>query len=494
MPRKKGQKAQSVKPLSQMEGQIKQTQLENEMLDSVLKEREKRLKKLEEMKARERLLLNEGPLPGEGDNGEGEEIEGLPEPRHRFMSPRGIEREQQEMLQKQESFEKILSDFGDTQGRVEVYRLKDGVYHRMGSINANEWSDGLEGVAKRYGGGTFKVRLRAPDGSFAGETIVPFDEDAYPKPSEKAQLLPAIVQAPDQSAMLRVITEMNERSNERQMMMMKTMMESMAAMSNNKPSSMLNNMNDLMAFKEMLAEKKNPANELGTLVSVLQKGMELGQSAAPAEGGILDGLLSKILSGDTIARVAQALAPATQPQAEGGADNPPPPPPAPRRQLPAPAAQGHQHQQQQQAVRQNPPPAKREDDKMNLAVMMYKPVILGYAKNKVAPEKVAKMIVARIAAINEGWLIIVDDFLKLPDTKAKFVYSYAPELKPADKWVDAVMSEMAKTIQTMYQEAEVERPAKKAAAAKKPADKKPAPAPAEKPEEKKAATPEIPAP
>ena len=78
----------------------------------------------------------------------------------------------------------------------------------------------------------------------------------------------------------------------------------------------------------------------------------------------------------------------------------------------------------------------------NPFILAYKAVILGYARKNQSPKKTAELIVSRIGGINPNWLLIVDDFLKLPDTKEKFVFDYAPELREHEAWVDKVMKEM----------------------------------------------------
>ena len=79
----------------------------------------------------------------------------------------------------------------------------------------------------------------------------------------------------------------------------------------------------------------------------------------------------------------------------------------------------------------------------NPLVLAYVPVIMGYAKKNQHPKKTAELIVSRIGGINPNWLLIVDDFLKLPDTKEKFIYDYAPALREHDAWVTKVMKEMS---------------------------------------------------
>lgn len=446
MPRKKNvkklEKNRGERPLSPIEEKLRSTSQENEMMEKVLKERKKRLAELEEVQARERLAL--GRSQDEMDNGEDSSAEGPRRefaggPRRQMVGPRRMERESEEGLERQEEFERTLEQFTETQGMVDVYRLKDGNYAKMASIEAKDWGTGLETVAKRFGGGTFKVRLRAPDGTFAGETVVHYDEEAYPKPSEKITMQP---QGVDQVAMLRAMNEMNERSNERMMSMMNGMMSTFASMNAGK-SSMLNNMNDLMAFKEMLAEKKNPATELNTLVGVLQKGMELGANTSAPEESLLGSILGKVLNGDTISKLAQALSvPAAQAEV-------PQPPPAARQQLPAPRPQA---------------PAKpKKEEGMSLFLKMYKPAILGYAKKKENPRKLAELIVSRIYAIKPDALLVVDDFLKLPDTKESIVYDYAPELRAYDAWVEKVMAQMSIVIAELAQGQKAKRAKNKAA-------------------------------
>jgi hypothetical protein len=445
----KTKKAPAVKDpskLSPLEAKLKETLLENESLAKANKERKKHLEEMERLQAQERMLTA-GPQEEE------------PEPEaSSFMARnigiggggvvRGMPRDEQqaeEFLQKQEAFEALLGDFQDTAGKVEIYRLKDGNnWAKMGSFSAKEWGNSLESVAKKFGGGTFKVRLRAPNGTMAGETITEFDEEAYPKPSAIAQ---PIVVPNNNIEMMKFMAESQEKANDRFMLVMGKFMESMGNVTGQK-QNMISSVQDLALFKEMFTPKnevkKNPLEDMNTLLTVLQQGMNLGAQTAPteSEGGLLGGLLKNLMSGENLNRVGDILRQVVTPM-------PPPPPPAPAQpqiaRQPAPV-------QQAQPVTKKP----EEGNAMNLAVIAYKPIILGYATKKSNPKKVAEIIVSRVGAINEGWLLIVDDFLKLPTTKDEFVYKYAPELRQFDGWVDKVMKEMGLYIRELMEEAEAE--------------------------------------
>ena len=95
---------------------------------------------------------------------------------------------------------------------------------------------------------------------------------------------------------------------------------------------------------------------------------------------------------------------------------------------------------------------------MNLFLMMYKPVIVNHAKANADPATLATQIVERIP---DAYILIVDDFLKMPTTKETIVYQYAPELREFDAWVDAVMLEMQKVIKESFEPETEEAPEKK---------------------------------
>jgi hypothetical protein len=454
MPRKKNTQSDPTK-LSPIEQKAKAINLENESLDKALKEKKKRLDELERLNAQERLLTAGDPDPeAEGSEEGGAEGPSRFFPRNLGIGGGGVLRgeprnpeQAEEFMRKQEDFERKMAEFVDTDGRVHVYRLKDGNnWAKMGSYSAKDWGGSLETVAKKFGGGTFKVRLHAPNGEFAGEQIVEYDEEAYPKPAAIAALVP--VQNNNNSDMLKIMMEMQATMHRETQAQMANFMQTMAGVMGNK-ASLVSSVQDLAMFKEMFTDKTkvNPMDNMNTLLTVLQQGMNLGAQTAPpeGEGGLISKLLGSFLTGENLNRVGdimrtvvtapQAPAPAPAPQAQ------------PQRQLPPPAPK----------PAANPNPTVKEGDNgMNLVVMAYKPIIMGYAKTKQNPKKTAEIIVSRIAAIKSEWLLIVDDFLKLPDTKEKFVYAYAPELKEYDAWVVKVMKEMSMYIKELMDEAEEE--------------------------------------
>lgn len=460
MPRKNKDKAvKNPNELNPLEAKLKALTLENEMLDKALKERQKKLDHMERLNAQERLLTGEEPAEEENDDQPASPFF----PRNLGIGGGGVVRnpnqspeQADEYLRKQEDFERRLNEFQDTDGKVHIYRLKDGNnWAKMGTFSAKEWGGSLETVAKKFGGGTFKVRLHAPNGEFAGENIQEFDEEAYPKPSAiQAAVIPMQNNNLD---IVKAMQDMNEKGQERFMAMQAQFMQTMGQMLGQK-SSMISNVQDLAMFKEMFQDKKpvNPLDNMNTLMTVLQQGMNLGaQTSAPVgeDGGILGKLLGSLMTGDNLARVGDIMRSAvTTPPASQ-------PAPAPVRRLPAPpapAAGASPAPQEAERPAANPNPPQKENTGMNLALLAYKPIIMGYARTKQSPKKTAEIIVSRIGSINEGWLLIVDDFLKLPDTKEKFVYSYAPELKEFDVWVDKVMKEMGSYIKELMTEAEAE--------------------------------------
>ena len=444
--KKKGADAASgAKPLDALELKIKELSEKNEMLDRTLKEREKRLNKMEALNAQERILTGEAPEAGE----ETDPDDGGPSPffprnlgtggggvfRSRPSSPEQAD----EYIRKQEEFEIQLRDFTQTEGKVDVYKLgSDGnTWEKMGSNSAKDWGTSLEKCAKTFGGGTYKVRLRAPNGTFVGENIVDFNVDAYPKPSAVAA---APLQRDNSAEMTKMMMEMQLRMHQESQAQQAQFMQTMATMMGQK-ASMINSVQDLALFKEMFAEKKtdkkSPTEDLNVLLTVLDQGMKLGAQTAPPEaeggGGLLSKLLMNLLTGENVARVGDIMKNAVQS----------PPARNPQPQLPAPGqapVRKPAQPQPQAASHANPPQEKKE--MKNPFILAYKAVILGYARKNQSPKKTAELIVSRIGGINPNWLLIVDDFLKLPDTKEKFVFDYAPELREHEAWVDKVMKEM----------------------------------------------------
>jgi len=455
MPKRKtpegGQDAPANKKPSKMTKEMAAVSLENEMLKKTLAERKKHLDELRKLKAEEAMLLS-GQDEGEGEgDGEGERLPPMAFGRRRmpFVAPRRPD----ERLANTEEFENTFAEFQNTDGKVEVYRLKDNTYAKIGAFPAKEWGDSLEGVAKKFGGGTFKVKLRSPDGTFSGETIVTFDEEAYPKPSQRPQE-PAV----NHLELLRMLQEKEEKNQDKFMTMMTAMMTTLAQTIGGK-SNMISTMSDLAHFKELFAndKKESPDEGVMKLLKMFEMGMEFKATNTPAvegESGFLLGLAKELLTGNNMTRLTEALKttgkgnppvrpalppPAVRPVAP--AAMPPAPPPPPPAAAPAEAAPAQPEQPAQEEVEM--------DLKTKLFLATYRPIILGYAKAGKDPRQVAEMIVARIP---DEYLLIVDDVLKVETTKEAWVYTYAPELREFDPWVSAVMSEMSVAIAEAFSE------------------------------------------
>ena len=97
-------------------------------------------------------------------------------------------------------------------------------------------------------------------------------------------------------------------------------------------------------------------------------------------------------------------------------------------------------------------PQPEVDTKTKLMIGMYRPIIYGYAQKKVEPEQVAQMIMKRLESLSDDALLIMHDAMQSPTTKELWVYSFGPELREFDEWVDKVMAAMSKIIGDMFEE------------------------------------------
>lgn len=506
MPRKK----KATEPLpaggkdTKMKSEMRDLNLENEMMDKVLAARKKKLEQLKAMKAEEELLI--GSSAPEGDDTEaapGFEMFDSDTPQGRPFPPRRpYDRSPNGQLDRNSAFEATLAEFTETDGKVEIYRLKDNTYAKIGTYPAKEWGNSLESVAKKFGGGTYKIRLRAPDGTIGGETIVTFDEEAYPKPSQRP-----VEPAANPMELFKLMQEREEKNQDKFMVMMSTMMSTLANTIGQK-SNMISNMNDLAHFKQLFADKDKPAPEpeekVMKLLEMFQTGMEFGakNSGGDSEPSIMS-MLAKVLTGDGLPRLTEALKvglqppPQLPPRPRPQAPRPNPPvalvPPQAQQVLPlpavspatpAPAADEDGEEQPSDIPAASPQQEQPMSLASNFVVVTYKPVILGYAQHNADPRQVADMIIERVGRLNEGWLLIMDDFLKVPTTKELWVYGNAPELRAFDSWVDSVMAALAEGITEFFKEEPEEVPAEPAAvqAPAKPVKPKKEKAPKSEPE------------
>lgn len=457
MSRKKSASVET-SPDTKMQNEMRNLDLTNAMMKKALAEQKKNLEEMRKLKAEQALLVGE-----DNDN------QGFDDSPSRSRRP--YDRSPEGQIERSAEFENTLSEFTDTEGKVEVYRLKDNNYAKVGTFPAKEWGNSLENVAVKFGGGTYKVRLRCPDGTLGGETICTFDEEAYPKPS----LRPVDNTGANQMQLFEMMAQREEKNQDKFMLMMSTMMSTLANTIGQK-TNMIANMSDLAQFKQLFGDKDKAkdggAESVEKFLNMFQMGMEFGQKNAGGDGEpSFMNLIMKALSGDGLPKLTEALK----------ASLPPPPPPAaaPRAGAPRPAVRNIPKSlplpvQQGEAIvpepANNPEP---EAPQMSMVTKMflstYRPIILGYAKGNAEPSKVAELIVERVGALNEGWLLIVDDFLKVPTTKEMFVYANAPELREYEAWVDLVMVELSLAIAEYFAE-----PAPKAA---KPKKEKKAPAP-----------------
>jgi len=453
MPRKKNKDQKPTPETSAMKRRMSDLALENDMMEKAIKRREENLKRLRAIQADEALALaNQDP-----EDDPPPPPPGMLANRRRFHIPQ----EGEDEGERAGEFERTLADFSSTDGRVEVYRYRDNTYAKVGSFPAKEWGDSLEGIAKRFGGGTFKVELRDPNGTFAGKTIVHFDEDAYPKPSAKT-----VEPVSNNIEILRIMQENSDRNSQQMMTMLTTMMTTLASSLGNK-QNLISNINELASFKDLFGPKTVDDDEKAMkFLKMFETGMSMGKKLTPGESGegsFLGGLLREVLSGENGLRLTEMLKSAARPApGNGNGGRRAAPAPAPGSRPPAlppdirpnplsePAGQPELEPQPQPEERQEhePMPQPDVDVKTKMMIAMYRPILFGHAQKNADPETVAEMILKRISS--DDFLLIVDDAIQSPVTKELWVYSFAPELRDYDKWVGLVMAAMSRQIREMF--------------------------------------------
>jgi len=423
--------------VSELEKELAEKKKENEQLKAVLEEREKLMKKYQELEAKERLMkvqkLKESGALDEPEPIDDEDDSEMDKPTMSLPADAFGVKEQ-----KLTEFEKLLKQFNENNsGTIEIFRIDAGRQIKIGKYPVKDFGVDLDSVARKFGGGEYKLRLRNPDGTFAGEITEYYDEIAYPKPTNTPQY--PIIQQSNSPDIATIISQINSQMEKNQMLIMNVMTKIIDSMAQR--NNLISSVKDIVEIKDLVAPKKqeeNPVKSIEMLIDILLKGIELGKSQSENVGGD-DGIF-----GDLLKIAVSTL--------KGGQMNKP--------QLEQVIKQVKEKVNTQSVpepqVRENPPQITQEVKQQgannmsdNLIIKMYKPFILQYAKENKNPHDVAVQIFSKIP---EQYLPICYDFCNLP-TRVDESINFIPELKDYRDWVDKVLSEGKTLIEEYFKEA-----------------------------------------
>lgn len=425
--------------LSEMEKKLAQMNLENEQMKKVLKEREEQLAKLEKVKAMEKLA--NADLETEEEE---EEFE-IPELEDEIEAKPPIKPEDT-LLSKNSEFERVLETFNkNNEGTIDIYRLRDGKEYKIGSIPVKEFGTTLDNIAKKYGGGEYMLYLRDRDGRFAKRTSVYYDEIAYPTPSNTTPMYPVINNQPDITTLVKNIQEQSEKSTDKMMAMMTAVMQSFGQMFAQK-SALISSVRDVETIAELFEGRKkkedSPLNNLETLLTIFEKGMEFGSQANKGEEpdneflGLVKTLLPSVLGKQDGSKLPlkDVINEIKLKSNKAPIPNPP------------------QIEKKETIAQSNQVNEKKETTQMNLIQQLmienYKKTIIELAKQNYDIEKTAKMVIARIPTDYLAWSY---DFSKLPNVVDVSI-TYIPELAEYREWTEKVLTRCSAILEEIIKE------------------------------------------
>lgn len=441
MPRKKSKKEEPQIEVSELELELAEKKKENEQLKAVIEEREKLLKKYEELEAKERLMkINKMKESGElevedtSDEEEDKEIDFSEIVKDIKPSISDIPQ-----TTKKDEFEKLLEQFNEqNKGTLEVYRIDGGRQIKIGRFSVRDIGSDLDSIARKFGGGEYRLRLRNPDGTFAGEITEYYDEIAYPRPTMNNNFIPMYnpSQNSDISAILTSIYQMNKENQLMIMNLMTKMVESIG-----QRNQFINSIKDIVEIKELVSPKvkeENPVKSIDTLINVLLKGIELGKmnnEGGESDVSIIMDLVKSVIPVLTAKSIPKPTIEQVMKEVKDKVENQ--------------VKQVEQVNEIKQ-IEQKPVNSGGIDMSNNIILKMYKPYIIEFAKSNKNPKDVAMVIFSKIP---EQYLPICYDFILYPDRFTEIV-KWIPELKDYKEWVDKVLEEGKKLIEDYFKEIE----------------------------------------
>jgi hypothetical protein len=426
---KKIKKNPEAEPLiSDFEKRMAQMTLENAQLKQVNEETRKAMETLQTTIAQRRLTLNQIAA-------EAPEIEEAPpeEPLETGGAPA--------LFESNSKFESTLRDFNSrSEGTIEIFRIKEnGVEAKIGSFSVKDWGTSLEKCAKSYGGGEFKAVLRDENGHYRGNTVVYYDELAYPRPPAGA-IGSAPQPAADLSDLVKTLHQQSEVQQDKTMAMFMKMMEVV----NNRPqANPVGELENLIRLKKLMeppqVESPSPLKDVSTLLSLFQKGVETGEKMAPraetgGEGDFMS--LLSMLAPAVAPALGRVLAKSTPPQELSKALD------VIKEKAGVPAVPAA-------AVEITASPEVKDMDfKTKMILALYKGPLLDMAKNSFDAAKTAQMILLKVP--EEHYSMALD--LASAPNRLELVYGYIPELSSFAPWTESVLKEGAEILRQYFTE------------------------------------------
>ncbi len=109
---------------------------------------------------------------GEDDPEETDEAPTEPEPQPTLIS---------EPAQPESKLDRILKTLNG-EGKIEVFKMTAGTPCKVGTYQLDDYPDIMESIARKHGGGDYRIRFKNPRGEYVGQDTQSFDPDAYAKP------------------------------------------------------------------------------------------------------------------------------------------------------------------------------------------------------------------------------------------------------------------------------------------------------------------------
>lgn len=371
-------------------------------INTVLAEAE--IAKAEELQARKKKLLKEQAetlrqeraLAEAEDPGETEETEDRPGPGEAVS----------------EDLLSVIEDLQDD-SRFFVYKVQEnGETSKLGSYSVSEWPERMEKVAKKAGGGNFKILFKDGHGRTVKQTTQTFDTDFYKQEDEEKKAgsdLMTLLMSQAQEAR-REAAEARRESAETMRTLITAMMAPKAE------TGLFKSAQDVAAIGALF-KGNDKTDPMETLRMGIELGMKMSEGKEPAS------TLDKVL--ETMAPAALQLMSRIQPKGAPAARPAASPAPA---ALPKPL--------------EPPTPESAAEDpiKAHPFYKQYVPKILAAAKGNEPAGEWAEMITDIVPGIYHPHLVGI---MEKPDL-VEFLGSYEPEARNYAPWIVALRDEVLK--------------------------------------------------
>lgn len=372
-------------------------------------------------------------------------------------------------------FERTFQDMADAaEGKIVILKRNEEStrFETIGTFEIEGWGRTLDTMAKRYGGGEFRVKLMDADGHYikGGSATLVYSKAAFPDPKVAAGGAAPGGAGLDFLSFMKESAAQQEKSLDRTVAMMRGMFESIVALMNKGDgrSGLVQSVQDLQALQQMSGSAPMKPSDVLELFAMMKELSGGGESGGGSERGFLETLALELVK-----KSGGVNPTALMSQLKNAARPPLPPPPAPPVpsvsapqvpvNIPAPAATTPT------PAAPEPPPAPKSLFPFHGPIVdRYIPAYAEMAINRVDPATVAQTIYDRLP---DDYCMLAFDFAESPDA-SQVIATLGEPFASSQDWVKQVLEQLSR-IKT-----EEEWPGKKA---EEPAhvNGSPAPTPAE---------------